>query len=475
MPTDPFEGNELQKHKADLDLSWDSYHHTLGEGPTQAAAGNHKHPITELTIPDDGDGGGTSIAGVVMEYSSGTTTEGELGYLGDVTITSSHDPDWVRLICGPDDASDPLWSNGYITPSKDGVAHFAGYLNIYGNSGLPENSYLRIRMTREPTAEFPYQDHTGYQDVEIKEFMNILVPWMWMIQVEEGRKYSFWVRLRRENSTADSGTVTIGSRQFKMHNFVFSNLAPPPTPPVAKSLQDLILSYNPWAYYPLTVLGSPTSLIDDISVNNRNGTLGGDTYGIRQFTSDWGQPNPELSVFNSGRDGSDGFFSVSSPFNFDTNPGYTFLLWCNWNGFAENFYMSPFFTFNNGVTNSLFIRPFIQMSTPEPAMTYLWAVYHDNNLVARAGSILGTEQNVMKFLAVTYDKASSTLKIYSQGEPVVTVTSVAAPTGIASSNIMCFSQLGNGNYNQHLAIYPRALTAEQINNIWRTGDAMPLP
>lgn len=27
----------------DLDMSWDSPHHTLGAGPTQAAAGNHTH------------------------------------------------------------------------------------------------------------------------------------------------------------------------------------------------------------------------------------------------------------------------------------------------------------------------------------------------------------------------------------------------------------------------------------------------
>ena len=471
MTVDPFAPEPLQKHKADLDISWDALHHTLGEGPTQAAPGNHKHPLTDLVTGTPGGDGEGSIAGIAMEYCSGTTTEGELGYLGDVTITSYHDPTWVRLICGPDDPDDPLWSDGYITPSKDGIAHFAGYFNIYGNSGLPGDSYLRIRLTREPTVDFPYQDHTGYQDIEIREFMNILMPWMWMIQVEAGRQYSLWVRLRRENSTADSGTVAIGSRQFKMHNFIFSTIVTPPPFPVAKSLQDLILSYNPWAYFPLTAIGSPTNLIDDISVNNRNGTKSF-SYGMVTL-ADQGQPNPELKVFHSGADGHDGNFIVSSPFNFDTSSGYTLFAWCNWNGFGSNQYMSPLFWFDNGTNNSVHIRPFLSTVAPDtPGITNAWRVQHNNVTVGIAGSILGSQVQ-MKFLCVTYDKASTTLKIYSQGELVYTNTSAAAPTGTASSNVMCFAELGNGNQTQHLAIYQRALTAEQVSAIWHTGDAMP--
>lgn len=47
---DPFKSEvDLEKHMGDTDLSWDSKHHTLGKGATQAATGNHKHSVKEIT------------------------------------------------------------------------------------------------------------------------------------------------------------------------------------------------------------------------------------------------------------------------------------------------------------------------------------------------------------------------------------------------------------------------------------------
>jgi len=49
--TSPFEGGEAlnkRNHPVDPDLSFDSLHHTLGHGATQAAPGNHYHNIEEI-------------------------------------------------------------------------------------------------------------------------------------------------------------------------------------------------------------------------------------------------------------------------------------------------------------------------------------------------------------------------------------------------------------------------------------------
>lgn len=49
----PFEGKDKILHSVtDTDLSHTSPHHTLGAGPTQAARGNHKHTLAEITDYD---------------------------------------------------------------------------------------------------------------------------------------------------------------------------------------------------------------------------------------------------------------------------------------------------------------------------------------------------------------------------------------------------------------------------------------
>jgi len=50
--TSPFDSKEnlnKRNHPTEPDLSFDSLHHTLGHGATQAAPGNHKHNVKEIT------------------------------------------------------------------------------------------------------------------------------------------------------------------------------------------------------------------------------------------------------------------------------------------------------------------------------------------------------------------------------------------------------------------------------------------
>jgi len=51
MP-DPFENKDKIQHQVtDTDLNWSSPHHTIGKGPTQAAAGKHRHTYDEIDEP----------------------------------------------------------------------------------------------------------------------------------------------------------------------------------------------------------------------------------------------------------------------------------------------------------------------------------------------------------------------------------------------------------------------------------------
>jgi hypothetical protein len=112
------------------------------------------------------------------------------------------------------------------------VGLFSVYANAEGSSKLPSGTYLRFRFTREPFGA-KGADHTGYLDVEIKAGHNVITAHNWQWTTEAGRRYSVWVDVRREGGAA-SGSVVIGSRQFKMHNLVLgaggSSTPPPPEP-----------------------------------------------------------------------------------------------------------------------------------------------------------------------------------------------------------------------------------------------------
>jgi hypothetical protein len=54
---------------SDVDLSWDTPHHTLGRGPTQAAPGVHTHKLAEIT---DYQKPKAYEAGVSITNASGT-------------------------------------------------------------------------------------------------------------------------------------------------------------------------------------------------------------------------------------------------------------------------------------------------------------------------------------------------------------------------------------------------------------------
>lgn len=468
---DPFESDPLAKHSKDIDQSWDSRHHSLGKGSTQAAPGNHTHPLNEIVPfgqpagPPGADGVDGSkeyfnnyfnvTEGILIEYLALTTTSGDTDYLGDVTLTSNQDPDigWTRIICE---------GNGYITPENDGVAHFSAYLNFYGDAGLPADSYVRWRLTREPFGSQVAQDHTGYEDVEIKEFMSTLRTWMWMIAVNGGQRYSLWARLRRENSTADAGTVTLSSRQFKMHNFVVREIVEGVVVPDIDTLYKLIRFYNPWYYYTCNAVPAIAGTYQDDGKLNHDATYRVDTTGF-QVRPRAGQPEYLLTTWEPAptfTTGDRALYGVN-PYSADLATGYTFAGWVKSStydlGVGDYRYNAPNFNFGTSIN--------LLCSNGLPG----WRVFHNNIQVA---SFLGgcSKSNYL-FVAISYDYTSKRLKFFVGASKVYDIECLTVPAGVSPSFDVCrgASNANTGGNCQHVAFWDKELPEADILAIYNSG------
>ena len=160
-----FTGEEerTDPHLLDVDESYDSLHHTIGGGPTQAAPGNHKHKAKDLTdFVEEG--------GIVTDHGqlSGLADDDHLNYHNDSRhalidhtgvpgVPTGQGSDHGQLIGIEDDDHVQYHNNArgdarYPLKTNGTGANGTWPINISGNADTVDNLHVHNTQTTQQSA-----------------------------------------------------------------------------------------------------------------------------------------------------------------------------------------------------------------------------------------------------------------------------------------------------------------------------------